>query len=91
LRSLKPRHIKYDVHDPADTNLLLRISPDGRKSWMVRYKSAAGDMRQRPIGKYPMMPIDGRLSVAIKLQKVTHKCRMHPLDAEDGSHPTASQ
>ena len=67
LRSLRPRQVKYDVHDPADTNLLLRISPDGRKSWMVRFKSATGIMRQRPIGKYPMMPIDEAREVALSV------------------------
>ena len=57
LRHLKPHRVKYDVHDPEDTGLTLRVSPDGRKTWMVRFSSPTGAMRQRPIGKYPMMSI----------------------------------
>ena len=57
LRSLKPHRIKYDVHDPEGAPLALRVSPDGRKTWMACYTSPAGAMQFRAIGKYPMMSI----------------------------------
>ncbi|MFQ5930968.1 MAG: Arm DNA-binding domain-containing protein [Nitrospiraceae bacterium] len=57
LRSAKPRRIKYDIHDPDGTGLLLRVSPQGRKTWMVSYRSPTGIKQQRPIGKYPAMGI----------------------------------
>jgi hypothetical protein len=57
LRHLKPHQVKYDVHDPEDTGLTLRVSPDGRKTWMVRLSSLTGVIQVRAIGKYPMMSI----------------------------------
>jgi hypothetical protein len=57
LRHLKPHRVKYDVHDPEDTGLTLRVSPDGRKTWMVRMSSPTGVIQVRAIGKYPMMSI----------------------------------
>jgi hypothetical protein len=57
LRHLKPDRVKYDVRDPEDTGLTLRVSPDGRKTWMVRLSSPTGVIQVRAIGKYPMMSI----------------------------------
>jgi hypothetical protein len=57
LRSLKPHRVKYDVHDPEGAPLALRVSPDGRKTWMACYASPTGAMQFRAIGKYPMMSI----------------------------------
>ena len=57
LRSLKPRRIKYDVHDPEGGPLVLRVSPDGRKTWMASYSSPEGVLQLRAIGKYPSMSV----------------------------------
>jgi Arm DNA-binding domain len=57
LRSLKPHRVKYDVHDPAGGPLVLRVSPDGRKTWMASYSSPDGVPQLRAIGKYPRMSI----------------------------------
>ena len=57
LRSLQPHRVKYDVHDPEGAPLALRVSPDGRKTWMACYNSPTGVMQFRAIGKYPMMSI----------------------------------
>ena len=70
LRSLKPRRIKYDVHDPDGTGLLLRVSPQGRKTWMVSYRSEIGVKQQRTIGKYPAMTIAEAREVARASQAV---------------------
>ena len=65
LRHLKPHRVKYDVHDPEDTGLTLRVSPDGRKTWMVRFSSPTGVIQVRAIGKYPMMSIAEARKVAL--------------------------
>ena len=57
LRHLKSHRVKYDVHDPEGAPLVLRVSSDGRKTWMVCYSSPTGVMQFRAIGKYPMMSI----------------------------------
>ena len=57
LRSLKPHKVKFEVHDPESAQLALRISPDGRKTWMACYASPTGAMQFRAIGKHPMMSI----------------------------------
>jgi hypothetical protein len=55
LFGLKPRKIKYDVQNPDDAGLILRVSPQGRKTWMVNYWSPTGIKQQRAIGKFPAM------------------------------------
>ncbi len=57
LMGLKPRKVKFDIHDSEETGLLLRVSPQGRKTWMVDYRSPTGIKQQRPIGKFPAMRI----------------------------------
>ncbi len=57
LFGLKPRKVKYDVEDPEGTGLLLRVSPQGRKTWMVNYRSPTGIKQQRAIGKFPAIRI----------------------------------
>ena len=41
LHGLKPRKVRYDVQDSEGSGLILRISPQGRKTWMVNYRSDA--------------------------------------------------
>ena len=65
LLGLKPRKVKYDVHDPHDTGLLLRVSPQGRKTWMVSYRSPTGIKQQRAIGKFPAMRVAEARNAAI--------------------------
>lgn len=57
LRSLKPHKVKYDIHDPGGDPLVLRVSPDGRKTWMASYRAPGGVPQLRTIGKYPQMSI----------------------------------
>ena len=57
IHGLKPRKVRYDVHDSQDTGLLLRVSPQGRKTWMVSYRSNTGVKQQRALGKFPAMSI----------------------------------
>lgn len=57
LRGLKPRKLRFDIQDPQKTGLLLRVSPQGRKTWMVSFRSANGVKLQRPIGNFPAMSV----------------------------------
>ncbi len=65
LLALKPRKVKYDIHDSEDTGLLLRVLPQGRKTWMVNYRSPTGIKQQRAIGKFPAMRIDEARNAAL--------------------------
>ncbi len=65
LLGLKPRKIKYDVHDSEGTGLLLRVSPRGRKTWMVNYRSSTGIKQQRAIGKFPAMRVSEARDAAL--------------------------
>ncbi len=65
LLGLKPRKVKYDIHDSEDTGLLLRVSPQGRKTWMVSYRSPTGIKQQRASGKFPAMRIDAARDAAL--------------------------
>ncbi len=68
LMGLKPRKVPYNVHDSEGTGLLLRVSPRGRKTWMVSYRSPTGIKQQRPIGKYPAMRVaDARETALLAL------------------------
>ncbi len=58
LHGLQPRKIRYDVHDSEDSGLILRVSPQGRKTWMVNYRSETGVQQQRALGKFPAMSIE---------------------------------
>jgi hypothetical protein len=70
LHGLKPRKIRYDVHDSEETGLLLRVSPQGRKTWMVNYRSETGIRQQRALGKFPAMDIaDARQAAGLAQNK----------------------
>lgn len=70
LHGLKPRKIRYDVHDSEDTGLLLRVSPQGRKTWMVNYRSETGVKQQRALGKFPAMSVaEARQAAASALNR----------------------
>jgi hypothetical protein len=36
----------------------MRISPQGRKTWMINYRSETGVQQQRALGKFPAMSIE---------------------------------
>ena len=72
LRALKPRKARYDVHDSENTGLLLRVSPQGRKTWMVDYRSSNGVKMQRPLGKFPTMGITEARNSALAVSAEDH-------------------
>ncbi len=71
LMGLKPRKVKYDLHDSERTGLILRVSPQGRKTWMVDNRSPTGIKQQRAIGKFPAMRIaEARAAALLALSGV---------------------
>ncbi len=57
LKTLESRRIGYDVYDPEGTGLVLRVSPHGKKTWVVNYRSTGGIKQQRRIGRFPVMRV----------------------------------
>ncbi len=51
--ALKPRADRYIVRDAKVAGLELRIYPDGRKLWTLRYRNAAKEQRRLNLGKHP--------------------------------------
>ncbi|HEX9771181.1 MAG TPA: Arm DNA-binding domain-containing protein [Kiloniellales bacterium] len=67
LRSLKPKGIKYDVHDPEGTGLLLHVSPHGKKTWMMTCRSPSNAVQHQAIGTYPALSIAEAREIALRL------------------------
>ncbi len=66
LRTLEPRKVAYNVHDPEGTGLTLRVLPHGRKNWVVSYRSPIGIQQHRPIGRFPKMSVtDAREAIQL--------------------------
>lgn len=68
IASLEPSDKAYRIRDSSDSNLYLYVRPDGRKSWEVRYKKAAGLWPFMGIGSYGKQ--DGSLTGAEARAKV---------------------
>jgi hypothetical protein len=72
LHGLKPRKIRYDVQDSEGSGLLLRVSPQGRKTWMVNYRSNTGIKQQKALGKFPAMSVaEARQAAGLSLTEIT--------------------
>lgn len=56
LEALKPQIRRYEVHDLYCPGLSVRVSPEGRKSFSVRYRYGVKQKRLT-IGVYPRMPL----------------------------------
>lgn len=56
LEALKPLAKRYEVHDLYCPGLSVRVSPEGRKSFTVKYRYGVSQKRLT-IGVYPRMPL----------------------------------
>ncbi|WP_287992051.1 integrase arm-type DNA-binding domain-containing protein, partial [Acidiphilium sp.] len=55
-----------ELIDAATAGLRLRISPRGRRSWVVATRDAWGSLRRFPVGEYPELGIsDARARAAV--------------------------
>lgn len=55
LRNLEPEQMEYRI--PCDAGLYFRVSPTGKKTWQVRFKSKIGKWKWHSIGSYPQLSL----------------------------------
>lgn len=58
IRSLKPKAQRYEVADGGRNGLVLRVTPNGVKTWVLRYR-IDGRPRRFTIGTYPTKSLEG--------------------------------
>lgn len=72
VKNAKPKEKTYQLNDGA--GLLLRITPNGKKSWIIN-KSVKGNRISKKIGSYPEMSIkDARDVLASLIHTVEPSC-----------------
>jgi integrase len=71
--ALRPRADRYVVRDTRVSGLELRVSPDGRKLWTLRYRNAAKQQRRMNLGKHPRVSLAAARKCAnAELRKLDH-------------------
>src|SRR4051794_21396054 len=69
--ALKPKATRYIVRDNDVSGLELRISPDGVKTWSLRYRNAIKEQRRLKLGVYPRMTLaKARAAANAELRKI---------------------
>jgi integrase len=68
--TLQPRAARYHVRDGKVTGLELRVSPNGEKTWTLRYR-ASGERRRMKLGAWPRLGLaEARKRANRELRKV---------------------
>jgi hypothetical protein len=52
IEALKPRQTRYEVFDELTLGLAIRVTPSGRKSWVLLYRHH-GRLRRLTLGRHP--------------------------------------
>lgn len=81
VESLTPAPSRYAVRDSVVAGLDLRIYPDGKRTWTLRYRNAAGEQRRLKLGAYPRMPLHAARVAANKVLR----------QVDDGIDPQAER
>jgi len=55
--ALRPRAVRYAARDGDVAGLDLRVYPDFRRVWTIRYRNAAGEQRRVKLGEYPRLTL----------------------------------
>ncbi|WP_174274249.1 Arm DNA-binding domain-containing protein, partial [Sphingomonas bacterium] len=76
LEALKPQAERYEVHDSYCPGLSVRVTPEGRKTFNVKYRYGVTQKRMT-IGVYP------RISLAAARQRAMDAMRQ----VDDGADP----
>ena len=72
LKSLKPKENKYFVSDGE--NMLIEIRPNGKKSFILEYKSpATNKMARITLGQYPIMSLKEARALKLELKEQISK------------------
>ena len=54
LRTVQPDPSRrLELRDDDEPGLVLRVTPNGSRSWSVRYVAPGGEHRRQPLGRYP--------------------------------------
>jgi integrase len=70
IASLKPKPTRYEIREPGRTGLIIRITPDGTKTFTYRYRFNGGQ-RRLVLGTYPGDGLaDARVALADAKKKV---------------------
>ncbi len=70
IAALKPKPTRYELREPHRTGLIIRVSPDGVKTFSYRYR-VNGGQRRLVLGTYPVTTLaEARLALADAKKKV---------------------
>jgi integrase len=64
--SLKPQAVRYAAKDSEVAGLALRVYPDGRKVWTLRYRNTTGEQPRLKLGEYPRLSLHAARGAANK-------------------------
>ncbi len=65
--ALRPRADRYAARDSDVAGLDLRVYPDFRRVWTIRYRNADGDQRRVKLGEYPRVTLHAARVAANKV------------------------
>lgn len=67
LKNVKPEEGKrVELRDDKEPGLIFRVTPNGIRTWSVRYRNAAGDHRRKSLGKFPVIGLSKARELARK-------------------------
>lgn len=73
-REVAETKVRRDVSDAALPGLRLRLTPSGKKSWVLACRDGLGRMRRFPLGRYPALTIEkAREAARVMLHRVKHE------------------
>lgn len=65
--SLKPQAVRYAAKDSEVAGLSLRVYPDGRRVWSLRYRNTTGEQPRLKLGEYPRLSLHAARGAANKV------------------------
>lgn len=67
IKSLKPTPGKQvEYQDSKPTNLSIRVSPGGKKAWVLRYRNAVHEQKRFTFGTYPVIGLAEARKLALR-------------------------
>lgn len=81
IRALKPAPQRIEVFDDKIPGLALRVTPQGIKSWSLRYRVGGQQMPRLTLGRYP----------TVTLEKARKKAQLELRAVDGGANPAAEK
>jgi integrase len=72
VRSISTDEKRLEIFDEKISGLVLRVSKQGRKTWVVRYRAANGRQPRFTLGTYPALTLSDARAEALKILAQTH-------------------